>query len=89
MHVSTALLHTGTQLLCRLCIALSPGPFPVFSACNIEKLGMGLGTRLDCVHIVHTDVIVTHKRLACGNHYYRPPSALLGSVVVSHLDVLS
>ena len=31
--------------------ALSPGPFPAFQrcmlkTCNIEKLGMGLGTRL-------------------------------------------
>ena len=35
-------------------LASSPGPFPAFqcctlkSACNIEKLGMGLGTRLSC-----------------------------------------
>ena len=30
-------------------VSSSPGPFPAFSilqACNIEKLGMGLGTRL-------------------------------------------
>ena len=37
------------MLIRKVGVASSPGPFPAFqwfSVCNIEKLGMGLGTRL-------------------------------------------
>jgi hypothetical protein len=34
--------HSRGVLVC----SLVPSPIPVFSACNIEKTGIGLGTRL-------------------------------------------
>ena len=43
-------------VLCYFCGASSPGPFLAFQFCtplNIEKLGMGLGTRLTSVMALH------------------------------------
>ena len=54
-------------------VASSPGPFPAFqcctlkarfSTCNIEKLGMGLGTRLIWIHY-----ILTQLSLVCGSQF--------------------
>ena len=42
LHVS---IHSHTQQQFCMCILMS-SPIPVFSACNIEKTGIGLGTRL-------------------------------------------
>ena len=58
--------------------AVSSGPFPV---CNIEKLGMGLGTRPAQVHNLD-EHIQTHTRMYTHNNYVNILILLIYSINV-------
>ena len=55
-----------------------------FSACNIEKLGMGLGTRLGCKHFLAFSTEQVHL-LTSTNHFYKPHFSYLFSTLCDNL----